>query len=200
MFNNYTPIYTPKNDNSYNYHTPTCEPPIEEHYNFIDPWDKYLNSNEQNTYNFEHEIVINEAKNNEVDINMAKNVCIDNHYEQEVKNNYYENSCETEEQTKDCSFQECKREDYNSFGNEIKKNEHDEEIIEYNEFKQEQESNNVDNFLACSDNIPINFNSSLSVNNCRPDSSTHCEIPKDQPCDLNVSIIKKFRRIFIYNG
>lgn len=199
-FNNYTPFYTPNNNNSYSYHTPTCEPPIEDHYNFIDPWDKYLNSNEQKPYNIEHEKVIDQTEYHNGDRNLAGDVCINNNCEQEVETNYYVNSCDTEEQSKVHSFQNSVRKDYNSFENETKNNEHYEDVREYNESKQEKEPNHFENFLACSDDIPINFNSSKSINNCHPDSSTHSEVSKDQPCDLNVSIINFFDVFLYMNG
>lgn len=150
-----------------------------------------MNSNDQKTYENEHEKIVDmrQVGNVESDVNVVEEVYFGNKCEQEVETNYYIN--DGTEKTKDYSFQNYVIEECNSFGNEKKNYEHYEEIKDYNVPKQEQETKSYENLPACSDNIPINLNSFINVNNCRPDSPTHCEVPKDEPCDLDVSIIEQ---------
>lgn len=190
--NNYTPDnnYTSDNNTSNNYYIPSYDPPKEDHYDFIDPWDEYLVEKIEETNN---EI---EKKNIDGDRNLVE-VYSNSHCEQEVENNYCINNVHTEEQTRDCSFQNNLVElveGHNTFGHDEQNSEHFEEVREFNEKKQmqmpepERSISNKQN-PACSDDIPNNPISSLSVNNCRPDSPTHCEVPKDQTCHEDVSII-----------
>jgi len=190
--NSYTPYNlnnnTSDSSTSNNYYTPTYEPPKEEHYDFIDPWEEYL---------FEKKQQINyEVKNENVgaDRHLVE-VCLNNHCEQEVGNYDYISNVNTEEQTRDYSFQNNLEDGSNEFGNDMQHNEHFEEVSEFNDQKQVQvpDSNRLiseKHNPACSDDIlPNNPYSSLSVNNCRPDSPTHCEVPKDQICHMDVSIL-----------
>jgi hypothetical protein len=200
--NNYTcDNYTPYNqnnctsDNNYTFNSntsnnnyfPTHDPPKEEHYDFIDPWDEYLVEKvEQTNYEIEKENVDGDRHLVEVYSN--------NNCEQEVVNNYCINNFHTEEQTRDCSFQNNLVEECNTFGNDEQNREHFEEVREFNEQKQVQmpepdRSISDKQNPACSDDIPNNPISSLSVINCRPDSPTHCEVPKDQICHIDVSIV-----------
>lgn len=212
MSNNYTPYnpnnYTPDNNftsvNNYtadsntsnHYCIPTFEPPTEDHYDFIDPWEEYLvEKKEQTNYEVESENVYVQNIFEYVggDRNVVE-VCLNNQCEQEVGNDYCINNFDTEEQTRDYSFQTNVVGECNTFGTEEQNNEHYEEVKEFNEPKQVQVQepdwsiNNEQN-PVCSDDIPNNPLSSLSVNNCRPDSPAHCEVPKDQSCDIDVSII-----------
>lgn len=205
MSNNYSSkyipdnYYTPTSSSNYilnNCYVPTYEPPKEEHYHFIDPWEEYLSSNEQKHYEVEEVIVYNSQDENiKVDGNVVE-VCLGSHYEQVVENNYYINNCNIEEERRDYSFQNNVIVESNIFENETKNNEHFEKVREYNEPKQEQIPKSNENYPACSDDIPINPNSDLSVNNCRPESPTHCEVPKDQTHDSNVSIIQFISILF----
>lgn len=198
-FNNCTPIYTPDNDNFKDNHiTLSYEPQKEEHYNFVDPWEEYLVSNEHKHY----ENVRGDGK--------VVEVCLKNQCEQKIENNNYNNQCEQEmennyyshnygmkEQTKEYSFQNNVIEKCYAFKNE-EKNDHCREVSEFNQPKQNQETIiNNEIHPACSEDIPINLNSNSSVNKCRPDSPTHCEVPMDQTCDLNVSIIQ-FTSVFFF--
>lgn len=198
MSNNYSSNYT--SDNYYtltspsnyilnNYNATTYDPPKEDHYSFVDPWEEYLNSNEQKHCEVEEEKVYVSQVENSRDGGNVNEVCLGNHCERVVENDYYTNNCDTEEETRDYSFQNNIIEECNTFGNETKNNEHFEELREYNEPKQENIPKMNENCPACSDDIPINPNSNLSINNCRPESPTHCEVPKDQTHYLNVSII-----------
>lgn len=181
--------YTPNSNTLNNFNTPIYEPPKRDHYNFIDPWEEYFDANVQKNY---------EVKENTTDVNQVENirgdgnlveVCLNNYCEEEVKNNYSTFRCE-EEQTRDYSFQNNVVEECSRFGNEEKNDAvHFEKVIESNEPKQELHTRENEFYPACYDEIPNNPNSSLSVNNCRPDSPTHCEVPKDQTCDLDVSIV-----------
>lgn len=196
-YDNYTPYNknhcTPDNNYTFNSNTsnnnyfPTHDPPKEEHYDFIDPWDEYLVEKvEQTNYEIEKENVDGDRHLVEVYTN--------NHCEQEVVNNYCINNFHTEEQTRDCSFQNNLVEEFNTFGNDEQNREHFEEVREFNEQKQVQmpepdRSISDKQNPACSDDIPNNPISSLSVINCRPDSPTHCEVPKDQICHIDVSIV-----------
>lgn len=194
---NYTPNnYNPNNNTFDSNLILSYEPPKEDHYTFIDPWEECMVVKEQINYE------VKEAKschleNFRGDGNSVE-VCVDNHCEQKVENNYFKDSCDTEEQTRNYSFQNNVGEECNVFGNKETKNEQFEEISEYNESRQEQyHPKSREHYPACTDDIPINFNSNLSVNNCRPGSPTHCEVPKDQPCDFDVSI-KKCTSFFVF--
>jgi len=196
--NNTSDNYTPHNlnnctsDNNYisnsntsnNCYIPTYDPPQQDHYEFIDPWDVYLvEKNEKKNYEVEKECVGVER--------YLVEVCLNNHCEQEVENYYSINNIDTEEQTRDCSFQNNFVEECYAFGNDEQNNGHV-EVREFNEQKQLPEpdrSISDKQNPACSDDISNNPFSSLSVNNCRPDSPTHCEVPKDQNCHIDVSII-----------
>lgn len=188
--NNTSNNCTPNNNTFNNYNTPTHEPPKQDHYNFIDPWEEYFDANVQTNYGVtEEKAYVNQVENERGDGNLVE-VCLNNNCEEEVKNvcntNHYE-----EEQTRDYDFQNNVVKERNTFENEEKNDVvHFEKVIESNEPKQEEHHPVGNEFYpACYDDIPINPNSSLSVNNCRPDSPTHCEVPKDQTCDLDVSII-----------
>ncbi|XP_026811724.1 uncharacterized protein LOC113552908 isoform X1 [Rhopalosiphum maidis] len=204
--NNYTcDNYTPYNqnnctlDNNYTFNSntsnnnyfPTHDPPKEEHYDFIDPWDEYLVEKvEQTNYEVEKENVDGDRHLVEVYSN--------NHCDQEVENNYCINNSHTEEQTRDCSFQNNLVEECNTFGNDEQNREHFEEVREFNEQKQVQmpdRSISDKQNPACSDDIPNNPISSLSVINCRPDSPTHCEVPKDQICHIDGGLAGQFARV-----
>lgn len=185
--NNYNPINSLFN----NFQTPSYEPPKEDHYNFIDPWEEYLVGNEQHkNIEVEKEILyVHQNENTEGGGNMVE-VCLGNPCEQGVDNNYYTNNYDTEEKTKGYSFQNNVVEECNMFKNEEKNNVHYEEVREFNEPNQEQDSRINENRPTCSDCIPINLNSNLSVNNHRSDSPTHSEVHEDQTCHLDVSINK----------
>jgi hypothetical protein len=182
--------YTPDNNTLNNFNTPSYESPKRDHYNFIDPWEEYFDANVQTNYEIsENTAVVNEVENIKGDGNLVE-VCLNNHCEEEIKNNYSTFHCE-EEQTSDYSFQNNVVE-WSIFGNEEKNDAVDFEkeiVIESNEPQQELHTRENDFYPACYDDIPNNSNSSLSVNNCRPDTPTHCEVPKDQTCDLDVSIV-----------
>ncbi|KAE9530551.1 hypothetical protein AGLY_011013 [Aphis glycines] len=205
-FDNYTPYYENNyipdnnyisdNNTSNNYYIPSYDPPKEDHYDFIDPWDEYLVEKIEETNN---EI---EKKNVDGDRNLVE-VYSNNHCEQEVENNYCINNVYTEEQTRDCSFQNNLVElveGHNTFGHDEQNSEHFEEVREFNEQKQvqmpepERSISNKQN-PACSDDIPNNPISSLSVNNCRPDSPTHCEVPKDQTYHEDGGLAGQFARV-----
>lgn len=192
LASNYTShSYTPNNNTSNDYFIPPYEPPKEDYYTFIDPWEECMVVKEQTNYEVE-ETKSCHVENVRGDGNPVE-LCVDNYCEQEVGNNYFKNNCDTEEQTRKYSFQNNVVEECNVLENENIKNEHFEKISEYNKSGQEQcHPISSEHYPACTDDIPINFNSNLSVNNCRPDSPTHCEVPKDQPCDFDVSIIMYF--------
>lgn len=182
------------------FETPTNEPPKEDHFNFIDPWEEYLVRNEQHK-NVEVEnknVHVYQNENAEGGGNMVE-VCLGNPYEEGVENNYYTNNYDTEEKTRGYSFQNNVVEECNTFGNEEKNNVHYEEVREFNEPNQEQNPRINENHPTCSDYIPNNLNSNLSVNNHRSDSPTHSEVPKDQACNLDVSINKQIMSISIKN-
>jgi len=138
------------------------------------------------------------------DENIVK-TCVNNQCEPEIENNHYIHTYESEEKTKNYSIQsnlmkECntfkneeKDNEYyigcNTFKNEEVDNEYIKEVKEFNEPQLEIELLSNNKPPACSDYIPINLNSNLIVNNCNPVSPTHCEVPKDQTYDLDVSII-----------
>lgn len=193
--NNYTPInYTSNNYNPNidNYYTPVNESSKEDHYNFIDPWEEYLITNKSNDKkhgNIEEEKVnVYQVENIEGDGNVME-VCSGNHCEQNKENNYYINNYVMEEQKSDYGFQNNAIEECNTFENEEKNYTHyEEEKIEYKELKQNENVINIENNPACFYDIPINSNSSLSVNNCCPDSPTYSEVSKDQTHDVDVSI------------
>ncbi|XP_025195742.1 glycogenin-1 isoform X1 [Melanaphis sacchari] len=200
--NNTSDNYSPYNQNNYTfdnntsnnyYNIPTYDPPKEDHYDFIDPWDEYLVEKiEQTSYEVE-------KINVDGDRNLVE-VYLNNHGEQEMENNYCINNFHTEEQTRDCSFQNNLVEECNTFENDEKNSENVEEVREFNEQKQVQMpepswSISDKQNPACSDDIPNNPISSLSVNNCRPDSPTHCEVPKDQNCHINGGLAGQFARV-----
>ncbi|XP_022164277.1 glycogenin-1 isoform X1 [Myzus persicae] len=191
--NNYIPDsnYTSDSNTSNHYYTPTYEPPKEDHYDFIDPWDVYLvEKNEQINYEVKKECV-------DGDRNLVEE-CSNNHCEQEVENYHSINNFDTEEQTRECSFQKNLVEECNTFGNDEQNNERVEEVRVFNEEKQLPEpdrSISEKQYPACSDDIPNNLFSSLSVNNCRPDSPTHCEVPKDQICHIDGGLAGQFARV-----
>lgn len=145
--------------------------------------------NDQNHCTVEEEkVYVRQVENVEGGGNVI-GVCLDNHCEQIIENNYYVNNCVMEEQKSDYSFQNNVIEECNTYENEEKNNEHyEEEIIECNESKQNENPISIENSPACFYDIPINSNPSLSVNNCRPDSPTYSEVSKDQTCDIDVSI------------
>lgn len=185
--NTYNPnSHTPNNSLFDEYYTPTYEPPKEEHYSFIDPWEQFLTV--QTSCNVEEEKIHEYQKDNVRDeLTMVKE-CLDNYCKQEIENNYYcinNDHTYKEEQTSDYSFQNYSIEEVNTHSDEAK---NIEKIKTCNESQQAQGPIKYENYPACSDDIPINPNSDLSVNNCRPDSPTHCEISEDQPCDVDVSI------------
>lgn len=202
----YTPNnFAPNNNTSNSYFIPTYEPPKEDYYTFIDPWEEC--------------VVEKEQKNNEVEETKqchveyfrgdgnSVEVCVDSHCEQDKENNYLKYNCGTEERTSNYSFQNNEVEEYDVFGNKEKKDEHFDEVCEHSKSEQDQyHPKSSEHYPACSDDTPINLNSSLSVNNCRPGSPTHCEVPKDQSCDLDVSNLKfvnnlKYKLLFpCYNS
>ncbi|XP_015372491.1 PREDICTED: glycogenin-1-like, partial [Diuraphis noxia] len=202
--NNTSDNYTPHNLNNYNSdnnyisnsntsnncYIPTYDPPKQDHYDFIDPWDVYLvEKSEKTNYEVEQECV-------GVERNLVE-VCVNNHCEQEVENYYSINNIDTEKQTRDCSFQNDLVEECDAFGNDEQINEHV-EVREFNEQKQLPEPDRSISDKpnpACSDDIPNNPFSNLSVNNCRPDSPTHCEVPKDQNCHINGGLAGQFARV-----
>lgn len=198
---NYNSNYTPSNYTS-NTYAPTYEPPKEDHYSFVDPWEEYLISNEQKHYAVEEENVYVDQVENARDDGYVVEISLnnhDNHCERVVENKYYINNCNMEDKTRDYSFQNNVNEKGIIFENEVKNNERFEEVRgEFNEPKQEQNSISYESCPACFDEIPINLNSILSVNNCRPESPMHCEVPKDQTHDSNVSITQ-FVNIFFHN-
>lgn len=191
-YNNNDPIYhtpnnTPNSNNSNNYCIPTYEPPIENHYSFVDPWDEYLVASDQKNYEFKDvHIYDSQVDRSNGDGNVVEEVYLGNECKNEVANNYdIINNRDTGEEI--INYQNNVIENCNKFDEEEKNIKHFEEVKEaYVEPIQEQSN---DNHPACSDDIPINSNSSLSVTNCRPDSPTHYEVPKDMPtCTLDVSI------------
>lgn len=186
----YTPNnYNPNNNTFINNFILPYEPPKEDHYKFIDPWEECMVVKEQINNEVE-EAKSCYVENVKGDGNLVE-VCVDKHCEQEVENNYFKNNCDTEEQTRNYSFQNNVVEECYVFGNKETKNEKFEEMSEYDKATQEHyHPISSEHYPACTDDIPINFNSNLSVNNCRPGSPTHCEVPKDQPCDFDVSINK----------
>lgn len=195
--NNYIPnSHTPNNNIFHEYYTPTYEPPKEEHYSFVDPWDEL--PTKQTSCNVEDENIYEHQIENVRDDTTMVEECLGNCCKQEVENNYYcinNDHTYTEEQTADYSFQSNLIVEDN--GDELKYNTHIEDIKTCNESQQAQGPIKYENYPACSNDIPINPNSDLSVNNCRPDSPAHSEISKDQPCDVDVSIIT-FNKYFLY--
>lgn len=198
QINSYIPNYRPNNNNSNNYYTPSYEPPIVDHYTFDDPWEEYLASNKQTHYETGNE---NEYK---CHVHIVRDCCNiveefpNNHCEpKEIENNYYKNTCDTEKPKSDYTFLNNIIEISNTLEN-VEESERFESIKEFDRPMQEQIPITFDeNCPACFDDVPINLNSDLSVNNYRPDSPPHCEVPMDQTCDLNVSIIQ-FTTIYTY--
>lgn len=96
--------------------------------------------------------------------------------------------CENDTETMNYSFRMNVIENRNGFGDEERNDKRFDEVREV--VVPVRELGN-ENRPACSDDdIPINPNSSLSVNNCRPDSPTHCEVHTDmQTCISDVSIL-----------
>lgn len=147
---------------------------------------------DQKKYEIEEAPICESRVDNSKSCDGMVEVCLDNLCEKEVENNYYINNCE---ETTNCSFQNNAVENCNIFDIEEKNTKHLEEVRESIEQKQEQGNGNNP---ACSDDIPINPNSSLSVNNSHPDSPTHCEVPMDlQTYVLDVSITR-FVSIFMF--
>lgn len=192
QINSYIPNYNPNNNNnnSNNYCTPSYEPPKVDYYTFDDPWEEYLASNKQTQYETEEE---NEYKCpvhivrdcSDVVEEFSNNQC----EPKKIENNYYKYTCDTETPTSDYSFQNNIVEISNTLEN-VEMSERFESIKEFDRPNQEQTQIIYDeNCPACFDDVPINLNSDLSVNNYRPDSPPHCEVPMDQTCDLDVSII-----------
>lgn len=189
------------NDYNFTYkppHKPTYEQ--EDHYNFIDPWEEYLVSNDQIKYEVEetHNNVCQtenvRGDGNSVEVNMDElceqkiNVNLGIYCEQKMDSNNV-NICDAEKQTRDYSFQnrieECNKIEYNitnieDFGG----------VEQFYKEKEEQDQRNNENNPAWSDDIPFNLSSTLSVCNSFPDSPKHFEVPEDQKCDSNVSIVK----------
>jgi len=180
-----TPNNTPCNNNSNDYYTPSYVPPNEDYYNFVDPWDEYLVVSDQKKYEIEETPICESRIDNANCGDVMVEVCLGDLCEKEAENNYHINNCE---ETTNCSFQNNPIESSNIFDNEEKYTKRLEELSE--SIEQEQEQGNG-NYPACSDDTPINPNSSLSVNNSRPDSPTHCEVPMDlQTYVLDVSITR----------
>jgi len=144
-----------------------------------------LVASDQKKYEIEEAPIRESPFDNSKGGDVTVEVCLGNLCEKEVENNDYINNCE---ETTNCSFQNNAIENCNIFDNEEKNTKRLEEVREFIEQKQEQGNGN---YPACSDDIPINPNSSLSVNSSRPDSPTHCEVPMDlQTYVLDVSITR----------
>lgn len=199
--NNYTPSYNPCNNSSNSCCIPNYEPPKEDNYNFIDPWDEYLVSKEQKNYDkIENE---EEKDNNLCQVENIRGdgsvveVCLNNQCKQENENfSYVQKYDNIEKQTRNFGIQTNVIEKSNKLEYKEEKHEHFEEVREFNQRKQEENPISSENYPACSDDIPINLISSLSVVNCHPDSPTHYEVPMDQTCNLNVSIFIQFTCFF----
>lgn len=162
--------YTPNCNNIFSCNAPTYEPPRQTPYHFIDPWEKYFDIDIENDYK------ITEIKTS---VSQVENARGDENLMAFYMNNVVEESITFENNEKDNVVQNNEKDNVVHFEN----------VMELNEPNQEEHNPIVnDVYPACYDDIPINPNSSMSVINCRPDSPTHCEVPKDQSYDIDVSI------------